>query len=161
MFAYLFSRKSSVARAMLLLLFVAPLGAAMSKPIDDSVLFIKTDKGTFELNVETATTDEQRSLGLMYRREMAPDHGMIFLFVPDRQVNFTMRNTYIPLDMIFIHRDGSVESILENTEPLTHGPFPSKGDVRAVLELNAGKAKEMGLRPGDQVEHLFFQNIGK
>ncbi|TNE35861.1 MAG: DUF192 domain-containing protein [Alphaproteobacteria bacterium] len=146
---------------MLLLFFVAPFGMGMSEPIDQSVLFIRTEGKTIEFSVETATTDDQRSTGLMYRREMADDHGMIFLFKPERQVNFTMHNTYISLDMIFIRSDGTIESVLENTEPLEWGPYPSKGKVRAVLEINGGLAKKLGIKVGDRVEHLFFGNIGK
>lgn len=160
MFAYLKFEKSSIATAMLLLLLLAPVSSAMSKPVDSSVLFIQTGDQTIEFNVETATTDDQRSLGLMFRREMADDHGMIFLFKPERQVTFTMRNTYISLDMIFISGDGTIESILENTEPLEWGPFPSKGDVRAVLEINGGLSKKLGIKPGDRVEHLFLGNMG-
>lgn len=152
---------SSVASAMLLLFFayIAPDALAMGKTIDDTVVLVQSGDKTFEFTVETARTDEQRARGLMYRRELEDDMGMIFLFLPERSVNFTMRNTFISLDLIFIRRDGTIESIISKTPPLEPGPFSSKGNVRAVLEIKGGRAQALGIRPGDRVQHIFLDNL--
>jgi uncharacterized membrane protein (UPF0127 family) len=146
---------------MLLLICAGPMAQAeaMSGPPQDKIAIIETETGFVRFEVETATTPEQQQRGLMYRREMADDHGMIFLFSPARPVFFTMKNTYIPLDMIYILADGTIESINAQTTPLERGPFPSEGEVRAVLEINGGLAETLGIRPGDRVRHALLENV--
>jgi len=116
-------------------------------------LAIVTDAGRHEFKVELAVTLEQRSQGLMYRREMAADAGMIFDFGarPDR-VSMWMKNTYIPLDMLFIKPDGEIESIAERTVPHSLEAISSRGPVRYVLELNGGTASGLGIGAGDRVQ---------
>ena len=101
--------------------------------------------------VEVARTPSQHSQGLMFRRRLAADAGMLFVYDPPRPVSMWMRNTYIPLDMIFIAPSGRISQIVERTVPLSLENIPSRGTVRAVLELNAGTAARLGIRPGQVV----------
>jgi uncharacterized membrane protein (UPF0127 family) len=103
-----------------------------------------------------ATTDEEKTTGLMYRKELADGKGMLFDFSPEQEVTMWMKNTYISLDMIFISADGRILRIAENTEPLSTKIIPSRGLARAVLELPAGTAQKYGIRPGDRVAHPLF-----
>ena len=91
-------------------------------------------------------------MGLMYRNKLAPDRGMIFPFDPPREASFWMRNTLIPLDMIFVRADGSIANIAANTVPYSEEPVPSDGPVAAVLEIAGGRSAELGIKPGDKVE---------
>ena len=101
--------------------------------------------------------DATRERGLMDRRYMAPDHGMLFEFDRDAPVSFWMKNTYIPLDMIFIAPSGVVTHIAANAEPLSERVIPSGGPCVAVLELDGGMAASIGLKVGDKVRHPFFK----
>ena len=98
-----------------------------------------------------------RERGLMYRRFLPENRGMIFGFDRSEIVLMWMKNTYIPLDMIFISRDGKVTHIEENTEPLSEAIISSQGPAYAVLEVNAGGAKKLGLKVGDVVKHALFK----
>ena len=102
--------------------------------------------------VEIARTGEQQQRGLMYRRAMARDHGMIFPMSPPRPASFWMQNTYLPLDIVFIAPDGVVTNIGHGV-PLTTATVDSLGSVSAVLELNAGEARRIGLKAGDKVRY--------
>lgn len=116
-------------------------------------LAIVTGAARHEFNVELATTPDQRSQGLMYRRDMAKDAGMLFDFGPRYgRASMWMKNTYIPLDMLFIKPDGEIESIAERTTPHSLEAISSRGRVRYVLELNGGTAARLGIGPGDRVE---------
>lgn len=103
--------------------------------------------------VEVARTSDEQAQGLMYRRAMPKDAGMIFPFPAPRPATFWMRNTYIPLDMVFLLADGRIESILADVPPLNEAQRSSLGPVAAVLELNAGEAARIGATPGDLVEY--------
>lgn len=119
-------------------------------------LSIVTARGPVSFQVEIAADDQSRARGLMHRRSLAPDRGMLFDFHTPRPVSFWMRNTYISLDMIFIRADGRILSIARNTVPLSEEGVPSGGPVRAVLELIGGRAAEIGALPGDRVIHRIF-----
>ncbi len=119
-------------------------------------LEITTSTGVHVFSVEMAQTDAERERGLMYRRFMPPDRGMLFNFKREEPVMFWMKNTYIPLDMIFISRAGIVTSIAANAEPLSERLIPSGGPCYGVLEVNAGVAASIGLKPGDKVRHPTF-----
>lgn len=106
--------------------------------------------------VEVMRNDEQRARGLMFRREMAQDRGMLFDFKREQPVAFWMKNTYLPLDMIFIDSKGVIVNIAENTEPLSERSVPSVKPVLGVLEVNAGVSRRLGIKPGDRVEHSMF-----
>lgn len=112
---------------------------------------VVTGSGEHRYMVEVARTPEEMARGLMYRQEMAQDRGMIFPHDPPRRASFWMKNTYLPLDMIFIGTDGRIESVAADTVPLSTSSYSSQGPVAAVLELNAGEAERIGAEPGDRV----------
>jgi len=120
-------------------------------------LEIATSTGRHAFQVEIAKDDASRERGLMDRRYMAANRGMLFEFDRDAPTAFWMKNTYIPLDMIFIARSGVVTRIAANAEPLSERVIPSGGPCAAVLELNGGTAAAIGLKVGDKVRHPFFQ----
>ncbi|GJD54744.1 DUF192 domain-containing protein [Methylobacterium dankookense] len=120
-------------------------------------LTIQGKSGSHRFAVEVMRNDADRSRGLMYRRSMAADHGMLFDFEQVEPVSMWMKNTYLSLDMLFIRADGTVARIAADTEPLSTAIIPSGEPVLAVLELNAGTAAKLGLRPGDRVEHPLFR----
>ena len=124
----------------------------------DETLEIAGNTGVHRFTVEIAITDEQRARGLMFRRELPEGRGMLFDFYREQPITMWMQNTYIPLDMIFIRGDGRVLSIAENTEPLSTRVIGSGGPARAVLEVIAGTAKKLGIRPGDRVSHSIFRS---
>ncbi|HEV2818124.1 MAG TPA: DUF192 domain-containing protein [Allosphingosinicella sp.] len=101
--------------------------------------------------VEVARTPDQQARGLMGRRSLAADAGMLFPYDPPQPASFWMRNTLIPLDMIFIRADGSIARIAANTVPLSETPVTVAEPVTAVLELRGGRAAELGIRAGDRV----------
>jgi len=101
--------------------------------------------------VEVASTEAQQARGLMFRTAMGPDEGMIFPYSPPQTVSFWMKNTVIPLDLVFIGPDRRIESIAANAVPYSLTPINSKGPVSAVLELNGGRAARLGLAAGDRV----------
>lgn len=107
--------------------------------------------------VEVARNDAQRARGLMFRQSMPQDNGMLFDFERDQMVSMWMKNTYISLDMIFIFADGRVHRIESRTEPESEKIISSGVPVRAVLELNAGVATRLGLKPGDRIVHPMFR----
>ena len=130
-----------------------PAGAAPLEPLE-----LMTASGAHEFKVEIAKDDETRALGLMNRMYMAPDRGMLFEFDRDEPVTFWMKNTYIPLDMIFISPAGVVTNIVANAEPLSERIIPSGPACIAVLEVNGGVAASIGLRVGDKVRFPFFKS---
>ena len=120
-------------------------------------LEIVTAGGTRSVQVEIAKDDAARQRGLMYRRFMPSEHGMLFEFEREAPQSFWMKNTYIPLDMIFISQTGVVTNIVANAEPLSERVIPSGPPCAAVLELNGGAAAAMGMKVGDKVRHPFFK----
>jgi uncharacterized membrane protein (UPF0127 family) len=130
-------------------------GQAELKPLQP--LQVVTSRGRAKLMVEFADTDMTREYGLMCRKAVAPDRGMLFDFkVPMDNVSFWMRNTLIPLDIVYIRADGTVLSVAANVPPLDETPVPAGGRIRAVLELAAGRAAQLGLLPGDRIVHRIF-----
>jgi uncharacterized membrane protein (UPF0127 family) len=115
------------------------------------ILSIETARGPATFSVEIAATQEQQERGLMFRKKLAPGAGMLFDFGHDRNVSFWMKNTLIPLDMLFVRSDGVIVRIARNTKPLSERVIPSGRPVRAVLEIAGGRAAELGVRPGDRV----------
>jgi uncharacterized membrane protein (UPF0127 family) len=125
--------------------------AATIQPLE-----IVTKSGVQVFSVEMATTEEEKTTGLMYRKELADGKGMLFDFTPEQEVSMWMKNTYISLDMIFIRADGRILRIAENTEPLSTRIIPSRGLAKGVLEVIAGTARKYGIEPGDRVGHPLF-----
>ena len=114
-------------------------------------LVLKTETGDHNFNIEVATTEQERALGLMFRRSLPENAGMLFLYDRPQPAAMWMKNTLIPLDMVFISPDGRVLRIETNTEPFSTELIPSEGHISAVLELNAGQADKIGLKRGDKV----------
>jgi uncharacterized membrane protein (UPF0127 family) len=139
-------RIAALAAVGLLASVAAPWAAEREK------LVIETAGGAHEFRVEIADDPEERSRGLMFRREMADDAGMLFDSGEDMPASFWMRNTYISLDMLFIDADGTIESIAERTTPLSDKSVTSKGPVRFVLEINGGLSDRLGIEAGDMVK---------
>ncbi|HEX8166853.1 MAG TPA: DUF192 domain-containing protein [Beijerinckiaceae bacterium] len=120
-------------------------------------LTVVTASGRHAFQVEVARDDASRAQGLMYRRSLAPDRGMLFDFKRVEPVSMWMQNTYVSLDMLFIRPDGTVARVAENTEPLSTRTIPSGEPVLAVLEVVAGTAARLGIKAGDKVEHPLFR----
>ncbi|MBA3668036.1 MAG: DUF192 domain-containing protein [Sphingomonas sp.] len=120
--------------------------------LEQIALTITTRGKPHRFTVEVARSAEEQATGLMNRSALAPDRGMIFPFEPPRPASFWMKNTLIPLDMIFIRADGSIANVEANTVPLSLEPVNSVGQVQAVLEIAGGRAAELGIEAGDKVE---------
>jgi uncharacterized membrane protein (UPF0127 family) len=151
-------RRISILFAALALL-VAPVPApAQTGPqsLPTSDLEIAGKSGVHSFAVEMAITPDQQATGLMFRKSLPEGRGMLFDFKEDREISMWMKNTYVPLDMIFIRRDGVVHSIAENTTPESLKPIYSRGPARAVLEVVAGTVRRLGIAPGDRVLHPMF-----
>jgi len=144
-------RKGAAAAAVLAaaLLLAPALGQQAVGPREQ--LLIATERGEKEFAVEIADDAWETTIGLMFRREMADDEGMLFDFGVEERRSFWMRNTYIPLDMLFIRADGTIDSIGKRATPLSEKSVPSKGPVRFVLEINGGLSDRLGIKPGDTV----------
>ncbi len=120
-------------------------------------LTIVTKEGRHAFQVEIARNDAERAQGLMFRRNLAPDRGMLFDFGRVQPISMWMQNTYIPLDMIFIRADGTIARVAENAEPLSTRTIPSGEPVLAVLEVPGGTAARLGIKPGARIEHPLFR----
>jgi uncharacterized protein len=117
----------------------------------NGTVVLKTDSGPHSFAIELANTPGERALGLMYRRALPTDAGMLFIYGQPQPLTMWMRNTIIPLDMIFIGADGKVHRIESHTEPFSTQLISSEGAVQGVLEVNAGTAAAIGLKAGDEV----------
>jgi len=138
--------------ALLVLLVAVPaLAQQMPPAFKTGAITIATAGGPQHFTVERATNDEQREYGLMYRRKLAADAGMVFVYPDERDVAMWMKNTFIPLDMLFVKADGTILSIRERAVPLSEETIPSKGPVSVVIELNGGTVSRLGIKPGDKV----------
>ena len=131
-------------------------GAALTQPTTTEPLEIVTASGRHMFAIEVMRTDEERGRGLMFRRFMPADRGMLFDFKTEQPVLMWMKNTYIPLDRIFMSRNGTVTHVAANTEPMSERTISSGPPAFAVLEVNAGVAAKIGLKPGDRVVHGLF-----
>ena len=140
-----------VALVVLALLVVASGQAQAPVAFGRGELEIETARGRHHFMVELATSQDQQVQGLMFRRSLAPDAGMLFLYEDDHEIQMWMKNTLIPLDMIFIQADGTILSIAQRTVPGSLATIPSQGAARAVLEVNGGTAARLGIKPGDRV----------
>ena len=138
-------------------LVVAFVGNAAAAPT--ATLVIEANGTKHALQVELAATEKSRQVGLMFRRKMAADAGMLFDYGRTQPVAMWMKNTYIPLDMLFITADGRVVNIAKRTVPHSLATIVSVGRVRAVLEVNAGTTDRLGIKPGDLVRHRIFGNL--
>ena len=129
--------------------------AAMLAPVTAFAedLTLHTSTGDYRFSVDVVDTPESRAQGLMFVTELADDAGMLFDFKEQREVSFWMRNTFIPLDMIFVGTDGVVKTIHVNARPQDPTSISSQVPVQFVLEIPGGRSVEIGLKPGDTMEH--------
>ena len=136
--------------------------AARGQPADvqfkRSSLTIVAGGRDLKFEVDLATNDAERSRGLMFRKQLGAYEGMLFDFYQEMPVSFWMKNTLIPLDMVFIAADGTVKHVHANAVPMSTDAIPSLYPVRAVLEINGGSAALLGIKPGDKVKHPIFGN---
>ena len=114
-------------------------------------LTIRSATGIHHFTVQVAATPDQQERGLMFYKSLGPDQGMIFPYEPPQDISFWMKNTLIPLDIIFIRADGTIARITK-AKALDETPLPSGEPVGAVLEIRGGRAAELGIKPGDRVE---------
>lgn len=140
-------RRAGATIALALLALPSPAFA------DESRLVLHTATGEYSFNVQVVDTPESRAQGLMFVTELADDAGMLFDFKEERPVSFWMRNTFIPLDMIFVGTDGLVRNVHVNARPHDVTSIPSEGPVQYVLEIPGGRSVEIGLAAGDRMEH--------
>lgn len=123
----------------------------MTAALPPAVVFSPAGHPAVAVEVEVARSEPERALGLMYRRELAADRGMLFLFPRSEVQHFWMKNTYVSLDMIFIGSDLRVVGVVENTTPLTTTPYSVGLPSQYVVEVNAGWARRHGITPGTAV----------
>ena len=152
------------ALALLLLLAAAPgasgadlSAGSASAACDPSTITILTGEGKARFAVEIADDPAEQARGLMYRPDLAEGSGMLFVYDSPRRARFWMRNTMIPLDMVFIDDTGRVESVVTRRDTYSERVSESRGEIRAVLEINAGRAAELGIGPGARAVHPAFR----
>lgn len=146
----------AVARRALVMtgiLLAAATSNAADVAFESTPLTIETTDGRkHAFTMELALDSDQRAHGLMFRREMPADHGMLFDFGQTRQVMMWMKNTFLPLDMLFVSKDGKVETVHENAVPHSEAIIDSRVPVAYVVELNAGTAKILSITPGARID---------
>ncbi|WP_417415677.1 DUF192 domain-containing protein [Hoeflea sp.] len=146
-------KRSAFFAVVALIVAIPALAMTAQLPTDSERLVIETEDGPVSFSVELALTPEDRASGLMNREDMPEDHGMLFKFEQARQVLMWMKNTPLPLDMIFIDSDGTIARIAKDTTPFSETIIPSVAPVRYVLELNGGTATKRGISVGNKVRH--------
>lgn len=156
----LFTTRRSVLKGVLRVIVVAALAwtechaaAAEPAPFAFTSLDIQTGRGSHRFQVELAESAHQRMQGLQGRRSLDPQGGMLFVFETEAIASMWMKNTFIPLDMLFLAADGRIVAIAPNTQPMSLQPLQSPGPVKAVLELNGGTAERLGIEVDDRVIH--------
>ncbi len=164
--------KNAAKGAFMALFFVFAAGTAAAQgPLrvqaEQDIVFPKSELTirsaggkTHPFIVELAVDDAQRERGLMFRKQMDLDHGMLFDFGAERQVSMWMENTVLALDMLFIQPDGTISHIRENAVPFSRDIIDSRGPVKYVLELNAGRTSALGIKVGDKVIGKPLKNGG-
>ena len=149
-----------VARLLLALILIAAC-AQTSAALPLETIVIDTHSGPARFKVEVAADLESQEHGLMYRKHLAPDAGMIFDFRRAQFVTFWMKDTYIPLDMLFVRADGTISTIEPNAIPESTEPIRSREPIVAVIELNGGRAHDLGIEPGDKVHASEFDGAAR
>jgi uncharacterized protein len=155
-------------RLLLASLAAVPL-AARAQPVNptgpqpelpkEKLVIVTRDGVPHDFNVEMAIKPDQQTVGLMFRPSVPADGGMLFDWGTSRDSQMWMRNTIVPLDMVFINADGTIRSIAENTVPESLAIIESRGPVRATLELAAGTTASLNIRVGDKVQQRIFGNV--
>ena len=119
--------------------------------IDSRGTFFRGDSALATFDIETANTEYKRTIGLMYRKKMADNQAMLFVFGDEQPRAFWMHNTYIPLDIIFLDKNRKIVSVQKNAQPLNDRSLPSGKPAQYVLEVKAGTYDRLGLQPGDSL----------
>jgi len=150
-------------RPLFAVLAVCALLAACSRGesqagLPTAKVVIDTHQGSATFNVEIAADDASRERGLMYRTSLAPDAGMLFEYPKPAPAVFWMKNTPLSLDIVFIKQDGTISTIAADTIPYSEDKIPSSEPVRAILEINGGRAAALDIQPGDRVHAAIFGN---
>jgi hypothetical protein len=156
-----------ISRRLLLALAAIP-AAALAQPAEptaaqpelpkEKLVIVTRDGARHEFQVEMALTPEQQRVGEMFRKSVPPDGGMLFDWSRTQESQMWMKNTLVPLDMVFINADGTIRSIAEDTVPESLAVVDSRGPVRATLELAGGTTERLNIRVGDKVEQRIFGN---
>jgi uncharacterized protein len=141
-------------------LLLASPSAAEEGRLPTAELTIESAGGPHRFTVEVAETPQEEARGLMFRKSLAADSGMLFDFKRPQEVAFWMKNTLIPLDMLFVDAEGRIAGIHANAVPLSLATIESPGPVRAVIELAGGTAARLGIKPGDRVLYPIFGTGG-
>ena len=161
----MFSRRARDVAGFLAAIFLMLATPAWSSepmilPVDPAPLVVESAGGSSTFSIEIADDNEERGRGLMFRKDMADDRGMLFVFENTRQVGFWMKNTPMPLDLIFIGEDGVVLDVLPG-EPFSEAPIGPRAPVRFVLEVKRGIAMAAGIEAGMQVRHPVIDAIAQ
>ncbi|MGB5212816.1 MAG: DUF192 domain-containing protein [Anderseniella sp.] len=147
-----------LASVLFSLLFLAGPSLASEEVVRLPVeqVIVTSDRGDIAFATEIATSDETRSRGLMFRRSMGEREAMLFHWPSPRVVSMWMRNTYLSLDMLFVTADGTVVHVQADTVPESLQVLSAGREVSAVMEVVAGTAAKLGIRPGSRLKHRFF-----
>ncbi|WP_299042327.1 DUF192 domain-containing protein [uncultured Tateyamaria sp.] len=127
-----------------------------SATCSEGTVWVRGDFGTARFNVEIADTQRTRAIGLMHRESMPASEGMLFVYPRPQRMSFWMRNTLIPLDMLFVDPTGRVKKIHHEAIPLDETPIPGGDGLTHVLEINGGLARQMGIGEGAELRHPSF-----
>jgi uncharacterized membrane protein (UPF0127 family) len=133
---------------------------AMMLSVDPHPFLVETDKGERRFSIEIAADSDKRARGLMFRKDMPDDRGMLFVFDSTQEVGFWMKNTPMPLDLVFIGQDGGIRAIRRG-EPFSEAVISPGEPVRFVLELKAGTARKDDIKPGDRVRHPAIEAVAR
>lgn len=139
-----------------LILWLLLAGPAIAAECTDEQVFLRGDWGQARFTVEIADDTDSRAQGLMHRESLPRFAGMLFVYPEPRQVGFWMKDTLIPLDMIFLDESGVVTFVHENAQPHDETPIIGPDDTLAVLEVNGGMSGEFGIAPGSEMRHPAF-----
>ncbi len=145
-------------RLLLASVIILSAGSVAASPLPVNSVVIDTGHGPVRFTAEIASDRASQERGLMFRTKLAPDAGMLFDIQPVQMETFWMKNTVLPLDIIFIRPDGVISSIAPNATPYSETPIPSYEPVRGVLEINGGRAAALGIEPGERVHHAIFHD---
>ncbi len=149
---------------LLIVMLVGMMGAMNAQAeieMRRDTLTLHTASGAHRIAIEVAESDREKAHGLMFRQSLGDSEGMLFPYPTAHEITMWMRNTFISLDMIFIRADGIVHRVETDTEPHSERIIASEGDVTGVLEMKAGSARRLGIKPGDRVEYPHFKGTAK
>ena len=149
---------------LLMVALVAMMGALNAQTeikMRRDTLTLHTASGAHRIDIEVAESEREKSHGLMFRQSLGDSEGMLFPYPKAHEITMWMKNTFISLDMIFIRGDGIVHRVATDTEPHSERIVASEGDVTAVLEMKAGSARRLAIKPGDRVEYKHFKAAAK